>query len=259
MFAAMVRIRVAWAVRMGLFLGLTLSWSACQINHPLEEEFSRAVKARQPADPHVPYSADGGAVDRFIQKHGREALPLYRKIIEKERHAEDYGFKELELVAAIEGFAALAGESSIPVLRELALDARVSNAAVNAALEQLARISQDEAIRVVGELLLVEEDSRRRHYFIFFISKIRNPNSIPFLSRALDQERDKSVRSELELAIRLLQKPNVCQLTYKAFGKDSRNRNNWQCNYRCPGPQPAFSRSSPVECQETEPLPETDP
>ncbi len=237
-----------------LCLGLTLSWSACQPVQPLKKEFSRAVQARQPTLEDMPVVEDEAAVERFIQRHGREALPLYRKIIEQFAHTAD-SIELLELVAAIEGYAAVEGASSLPVLRELALDVRVPAVAMEAVFEQLENLSRDDAILIMGERLLAEEDVNGRRRIVSLMRETGNPGAIPFLTQALAREQDKSLRVGMERVLRLLQKPDVCQLSDKAFGIYSKNGDEWWCNYECPGPQPGYAMSLREECPDTEPLP----
>jgi hypothetical protein len=241
------------AMRLILVMELAFLWVACQTAHPLREEFSKAVLARQPAILDQPATADGGAVERFIQQHGREALPLYRQVIERFRHTT-HDTETLEFAAAVEGLAAVEGASSVAQLRELALDAHVPAEVADAVLYQLKKISEDDAIRVVGELLLTEESASRRLSLVSFLRETSNPGAIPVLNRALEHELDSQLREEMKLVTLVLQNPNVCQLTHKKFGEYS-SRGEWWCNYRCPGPQPTFVKNSPEECPQTAPRP----
>lgn len=237
----------------GCLAACVLVCLSCRASHPLKKAFTAAVLAKQPVVLDLPGTADTESVERFIRQHGPAALPLYQDVIRHSRHTTD-GIEELELAAALEGLATIEGQAAAPLLRELVLDERVPESALDDALSALERISPQDAVSSAGERLLGERNPSVRRLLVLYLRDTRLPEGVPFLRRALDQEGDQKVHEQAELALRLLERPDVCQLT----GKLLRNRpesGKWLCGYSCPGPLPEYVSYS-EECQETTPLPQ---
>jgi len=161
---------------------------ACQSSHPLKAEFSAAVLAMRPVVLDSPETADKEAVERFIRRHGQDALPLYREVIRRGRHTED-GVEALELAAAIEGLAAIEKQAAVPTIRELVLDERVPLEALDNTLSALERLSLRDAVRAAGQRLLSERNESVRLRLVFYLRSTRSPEGVPFLMRALGQEK----------------------------------------------------------------------
>jgi len=234
---------------------LCLLVMACAACNPLAAEFRRAVRAGVPSAADLPDSMeDAEAVARFIRTHGREALPLYERVIARNKHAKDGSFGVAELRAAIEALGEVEGVAAVPRLRALVTDARVASVARDQALRTLERISPREAIETAGQELLRATHELERVRLIGALLRMGDPAALPYLQRAREQEEDTGRREWLGVVIRVVQEPGVCHLLGKLMQGDPRGK--WSCSYQCAGAQSGYLVLLPEECPDTAPRPD---
>lgn len=170
-------------LRLATVWGLALC-VGCRKSHPLRDDFSRAVLAREPVALDMPGTGDEEAVRRFVSKHGRDAVALYRIIITEMRHPSDYT-EGRELIAAVEGMLRVEGASALPLLRELVVDMDVPFSVLEQGIVVLRPDVQSEVLGALRTRFQQEEEERARRRIVGFMSRMANPAAIPVLRELL--------------------------------------------------------------------------
>ncbi|XXF75459.1 hypothetical protein P2318_20585 [Myxococcaceae bacterium GXIMD 01537] len=249
-------IEVVRNMRGFLFAAGFLTFSAvvsCRPSHPLSAEFERAVQAQQPIAADLPeFVKEPGAVARFAREHGREAVPLYESVIERNKHAME-GAGLAQLLAAVTSLAEADSAAALPVLREIAADRAVSISAMQRAFRELEKISRRDAVELAGQRLLSADVYRERVKLVGLLRGLGGSEAIASVQAAAARETDEALRHEMEVVVRVLKRSDVCHLAGKLMVNDVRGK--WTCDYRCAGAKRGFMVLQPEECSDTAALP----
>ncbi|MFP2909607.1 hypothetical protein ACLESD_32095 [Pyxidicoccus sp. 3LFB2] len=217
----------------------------------LQRELTQAAMADQ-QDP----MSDGPFdvhVQAFFRKHGRNAVPLFEKLLLEVAESGDVDLT-YEVWAAIKGLVLFEKQRARPVLERLADSPKAAFEHSRSALKALVGLApEDEKLGLLVARLRAPHAHHPEDltWTISDLMELGDTRAVPHLEAVRSRVSEERTRDYIDMAIDMLKDPHLCKL----YSERRTPTGRWSCMYGCTGRTRSREHGSGEPCPITIPNP----